>query len=422
MRLVSLDLKNIGPFVESHLAFISDSDDLIHPPVVVITGENGTGKTVILDTIRALFLGKTKSSGMPISNQSIERDIVREKSDFLACLQLIYDDKKHCISSSSLSRDKIFELNEETELTARFDYVFGSRRKRVDSTWNWVIDYWASKLSTDSFDVQSLTSPVVEDLYKDALSGVHENIEVSQLICFFDYLRSSENSKEKDLGEYLFDILKKIVSLSLTNGELLYVSRTTLQPIVSQMGFEVSIDKLSSGNLYLLQKLVSMLGKMYSFHVLNKTPLTELCNAPGILLIDEAENHLHPKWQKIFLPSIQKLFPKLQIIVTTHSPFIVASVENARVFVCKPKIDHVEIVDETATYSNQPIDEILLSPLFGITHPFNQEITDLLKARKQAIKNFDQTKRRKIESKLQEINPNYFGYFDIDEALAELKK
>jgi len=112
--------------------------------------------------------------------------------------------------------------------------------------------------------------------------------------------------------------------------------------------------------------MVSLLGKMYSIHILNKSPLEELCKTQGILLIDEAENHLHPKWQKTFIQSIQEIFPNLQLIVTTHSPFIVSSVENAKIFVCNSKGDHAEITDETDIYSNKPVEEILLSPLFGV--------------------------------------------------------
>ena len=66
--------------------------------------------------------------------------------------------------------------------------------------------------------------------------------------------------------------------------------------------------------------MVSMLGKMYAVNVLNSKPLEELCQAPGLLLIDEAENHLHPKWQKTFINNILTVFPNLQIILTTHSP------------------------------------------------------------------------------------------------------
>jgi predicted ATP-binding protein involved in virulence len=265
-----------------------------------------------------------------------------------------------------------------------------------------------------------LVAPVVENLYVNALSGVHQNAQVTQLICFFDYLRSSESPSERKLGERLFEIIKKIVNLSLLGGTFRYVERTRLQPIVQQMGQDISLDKLSSGNLYLIQRMVDLLGKMYAVHVINNTPLEKLCNTSGILLIDEAENHLHPKWQKTFIQSIQSLFPNLQIIVTTHSPFIVSSVENARVYVCKSQGNYATISDETDLYANLPIDEILLSPLFNATYPFNQVISDLMQARKAAISKKDFSKRKEIEKRLKELNPQYFSFLEIDNFLEQL--
>jgi predicted ATP-binding protein involved in virulence len=161
---------------------------------------------------------------------------------------------------------------------------------------------------------------------------------------------------------------------------------------------------------------------MYSVHLLKNTPVEEICNTPGLLLIDEAENHLHPKWQKTFIKNILEIFPNLQIILTTHSPFIVSSVKNARVYVCEAKGDHCVVNDETAEYSNKPIEEILLSPLFGVTYPFNQEISDLLRARKEAIQSGNKKQEKQIESRLKAINPDYFGYLDVDNLLGELSK
>ncbi|MEI6141511.1 MAG: AAA family ATPase [Mariniphaga sp.] len=407
MRILNLQIKNIGPFLEGNIDFIAKDDNMSKPPVTIITGENGTGKTIILDTIRALFLGDA---------YKMERNIVRKEEDFSCSMTLFNGQKSEVISSNKLGSDNRLELNRHG-LRTRF-FI----NQKYDSSWNWVINYWTSKLSTDSFEVKNLVVPVLENLYINSLSGIHQNIEVAQLICFFDYLKTSENEEERVVGEKLFDIVKKIVKLSLIDGEFKYVARKTLEPIVLQTGQEVSLDKLSSGNLYLIQRMVSLLGKMYSVHVINNNPIDDLCKTSGILLIDEAENHLHPKWQKTFIKSIQEIFPNLQIIVTTHSPFIVSSIENAKIFVCQSKGNHAIITDETDIYSNKPIDEILLSPLFGITYPFNKEISDLLQKRKIAISEKKFSKRNQIEDTLKQINPQYFSFFDVDTLLEDLTK
>lgn len=58
-------------------------------------------------------------------------------------------------------------------------------------------------------------------------------------------------------------------------------------------------------------------------------------NAParveGVVLIDELDLHLHPRWQRVALPSLREVFPKLQFIISTHSPQVLSSAENRQV-------------------------------------------------------------------------------------------
>ena len=55
-------------------------------------------------------------------------------------------------------------------------------------------------------------------------------------------------------------------------------------------------------------------------------------NYQGIVLIDELETHLHIELQKKILPFLTEFFPKIQFIVTTHSPYILNSISNARAY------------------------------------------------------------------------------------------
>ena len=58
----------------------------------------------------------------------------------------------------------------------------------------------------------------------------------------------------------------------------------------------------------------------------NDTPVFE---RNFILFLDEIEEHLHPAWQRKILPAIQSLFPNAQIFISTHSPFVIGSVDGA---------------------------------------------------------------------------------------------
>lgn len=58
----------------------------------------------------------------------------------------------------------------------------------------------------------------------------------------------------------------------------------------------------------------------------------ERYDMPGIVIIDEIETHLHISLQKKILPFLVKMFPRMQFIVTTHSPFVLSSIENAEIY------------------------------------------------------------------------------------------
>ena len=51
----------------------------------------------------------------------------------------------------------------------------------------------------------------------------------------------------------------------------------------------------------------------------------------GVVLIDELDLHLHPRWQRVALPRLRKAFPRLQFVVSTHSPQVLSSAENRQV-------------------------------------------------------------------------------------------
>ncbi len=405
MRIFDLKMKGIGPFKEEYLQFIGEEDSQDKPPVVIITGENGTGKTIVLDAIRGLLFG---------AYQYVGRDIFNGEEIILSS-KIAIDNQEEQVSFTGIhshNRDNRFFTTAQ-----KLNQSFGDNKAPFI---NVVVNYWLSNLATDSFDIKNIVAPDIKTYLTGALSGHHKNISVTQLICYFDYLRGSEAKTEKRLGEFLYQKLKAIIKLSLNNGKLAYVSRSDLMPIIEQNGKEITLDKLSSGNLYLIQRMVALLGQMHAVNRLNNLPIESLCETRGLLLIDEAENHLHPKWQKTFICNILEIFPNLQIILTTHSPFIVSSVENAKVFVCEARHDHCIIEDATEEYASKPIEEILLSPLFGETLPFNEPITNLLNKRKKAIEAGNYLLRKNIENQLQRINPQYFAYFDVDNLLEQL--
>lgn len=387
MLLEWLDVENVGPFDRARVEF--------GPGVTVVTGENGTGKSVLVDSIRL---------GFGEDYHNIDRSLLRTGCEYR--LEIRFDGN----AAGSAGRDWWHPTGlvaEWPELLIEYD------RHPPD----WVVDYWQSSLPRDSFRIDKFSAPEHRSYLLDALDGYGSNGLTTELICHFDYLRDSRDPQEKANGEALWAALERIVEVSLQRGRLLHVARSRLEPVFEQHGHQVGLDKLSAGSLYLIQRMVGLLGKMYSRHVLAGGE-GDLLQTPGLLLIDEAENHLHPKWQKRFLPTIRQVFPNVQIVVATHSPFIVASAPDARIYVCEQAESGCVVREVTAEYAYRPVDEILASPVFSETRPFGQVITDLMDQRKAAIQAGDSATRDEIEARLRSLNKEYFAYTGIDELVA----
>ena len=101
--------------------------------------------------------------------------------------------------------------------------------------------------------------------------------------------------------------------------------------------------------------------------------------AEGIVLIDEADAHLHPSWQRELGERLRQVFPKIQFIVTTHSPFIAQEATDGGLFVLrrneKGTVD-VEAFPESVR--GWTATQILTSPLFGLHSTRSVEMEGLV--------------------------------------------
>ena len=334
MRLKNLYLHNVGPFQDCEIALLSDEQ--VHSlmenpdsqlPVVIFTGENGTGKSVVLDAIRTILSGTTK----------LERDIIADHDNFKISLDYIEGADIKKMETTSFTRHA--SLGVQTDDRRINDLVTDDSGEKVD----WIVDYWSPDLDSGSFDISSLSVVNLQAKLASPFVKTYKNSEVSHFICFLDYLRGSDKEEEKHEGEFLYRLVSNMLSDCLVDGRFLYVGRKNLMPMVEVRGKELPIDKLSMGNLLLFNHFISTLYRMYVICERQHLPIEQVNKLKGVLLIDEIENHLHPKWQRIIISLIQKYFPHLQLIVTTHSPFVVNSVSNPTVYVCVSREDHSEI-------------------------------------------------------------------------------
>jgi predicted ATP-binding protein involved in virulence len=69
--------------------------------------------------------------------------------------------------------------------------------------------------------------------------------------------------------------------------------------------------------------------------------INKLDNIPGIVMIDEIDLHLHPSWQRTILPVLTEEFPKIQFIVTTHSPYVAQSLHTNNIILLAAEKEEV---------------------------------------------------------------------------------
>jgi predicted ATP-binding protein involved in virulence len=87
-------------------------------------------------------------------------------------------------------------------------------------------------------------------------------------------------------------------------------------------------------------------------------------------LLDEIDIHLHPEWQRKVLPLVQRVFPNAQIIASTHSPFVVASVDDARIITLGFRGQSSVVTSVTTPQIGHSYTAVLRS-IFGIDSEFD---------------------------------------------------
>jgi predicted ATP-binding protein involved in virulence len=124
---------------------------------------------------------------------------------------------------------------------------------------------------------------------------------------------------------------------------------------------------------------------------------------PGFVLLDEVDAHLHPYWQRRLLPAMRQALPDVQIIATSHSPFVISSCPDSRVHV-------LELDSHGVAHPRPPIDSPIgesvtttLKEIFGVESRFDilteQELNEWNELKKHESKgDLSKTSRLRLNS------------------------
>lgn len=167
----------------------------------------------------------------------------------------------------------------------------------------------------------------------------------------------------------------------------------------------VPLRQLGYGYQTLITWVADLANRMAERYPNSKNPLHE----PAVVLVDEIDLHLHPKWQRKLMAFLRERFPNVQFIATAHSPLVAqAAAHDANLAVLRREGDHVVIDNDLGHIRNWRIDQILTSDLFGLETARPPQIEGALRERgkllsKSKLSAADKKRLEQLEAEIGEL-------------------
>jgi AAA15 family ATPase/GTPase len=365
--LSSVSLKNIGHFQEIELD--------LSKRVTVLIGENGSGKSTIL---RAIALGLS----LDLSERTLLQDWLkinktddRGNKEFAADGEIIvaYEFKDEI--QTDFIKNKISFKNTINQgvgfglslLKMDGDFTIINKKdssKYYEALLDLILTFPQGVKRTSPQEYNNLTYPNINDI-RPLIWGYKPLYEKSLI----DWIVAKSTDKNKNVEEIgtIFSLishfLKEDVSesfgMKFINAFLREDGSKEVIVAVSDAPDGISLDLLSQGYNNLFMFCGTIVQRLYQMLEIRKLENYLSCfirptNKPfkgvksyyaetikdlhGLVLIDEIDTFLHPQWQRNILKVLVDEFPKLQLVVTTHSPLVITGIPNdiSNVFWIRP--------------------------------------------------------------------------------------
>ena len=336
MRVDRLKLKNFRCYSELNIDFDSK--------LTVIVGENGRGKTAIFDALAIAlepYLHTFHVQGRNIVQKDVRRvpvyaedgiHIARMENKYPVAIQL-----EGCALNKKMSCTRILQqdgtrIDEAEDLLSNGERLCAEIKQHHATLLPAFAYYGTSRIWVDSNLMNTYDNSL-----DDRNTGYEECLEPSSSYNTFgkwyrSVMQSLENDKLPDDDNMqtcllVRDAVQQAIDACLASTGLhdLYYNFKLDAFVVSHPDTgEMIVDDLSDG----FRSILSMVADL-AYRMVRLNPFLgrrAILDTPGIVLIDEIDMHLHPSWQQTVLLDLQKAFPKVQFIVTTHSPQVLGSV------------------------------------------------------------------------------------------------
>lgn len=315
-------------------------DNLSSKKEIYFLGENGDGKTILLQSILLALKGNT-------GNETV--------------------------FSYLNQNDKFQENNNELKLSAHMlfdELIFNKNHKEQDGGFDNIFAYGVNRLrkSDKNPDKEGYLTLFDADTY---LTSPEQWLKDTQL----DYLTYQKKQSENKLTDKDFEpispeqavsLLEQIINFEEESKDKKFkiiINGTEIKFI--EKGTELEFEQLSDGYksiLILLSDLISHLSK-------NRPFIESLEHYTGIVIIDELGVFLHPKWEFTLARNLRKLFPNIQWIFSTHSPIAILGASKDAVFYKVYKKNGTTEISKPFTpemFSDRLINGFLTSSLFNM--------------------------------------------------------
>ena len=293
----------------------------------IFAGENGAGKSTIVNAVRILLswltarIKNAKGRGISLSDS----DISRGKNYCLLAIELSDGTYWQLVKQKSSDREKLIQATSLQSMTDLANKIAIAAQNEDDCQIPVFANYGVNR---------SVTEVPLRLKKKHQLSPIDVYTQLDNEIkfrTFFEWYREREdidNANYRYEKKYRQDpqlsAVKKAVESVLKGYKNMRIERNPMALTIEKNGVKFDIKELSDGEKCYFSLVADIARQLATANTGLGNPL----EGQGIILIDEIDLHLHPRWQSEILSGLTSTFPNCQFFITTHSPFVVSNVKK----------------------------------------------------------------------------------------------
>lgn len=365
MRITELRLKDIGVFIDETIEF-PEKKELDKGEIQILTGINGAGKSTILHTLSSI----SQAWGKSITSKNYILRRCRRNAlmsyfhvvfDIGEAVRMVIDGNTKNYSSNNSDGnipDFFKSLEEYKQEQYSFAFFAYSGYRNVLST-------ELNNLQDSSINPFQNCLDFYNSINPEWFGQWMAKLKTQEALAY----QKKDKKKAEAYGKNI-QTIEKLISEVIGKAVEFELEYEPFELLVKMDNQSLPLDVLPDGLKSIVSWIGDLLMRMDLIPWVDDTPILE---REFILFLDEIEVHLHPAWQRKILPVVQRMFPNAQIFISTHSPFVVGSVDNAWVHKLVLENGNAKVQSTTLSSASKSY-ELVLNEVFDIKEEFGEEV------------------------------------------------